>query len=99
MKYLQKTKEYEDLKVAKEINKPVKLNKRSRSSYRIYRSIRNNDRLNKYNKAYPAGSKFRRQINKLKESTKTVMNTALNNTKDEPLKNIMNVSKNAQKFE
>ncbi len=27
------------------------------------------------------------------------MNTALNNPKDEPLKNIMNVSKNAQKFE
>jgi hypothetical protein len=27
------------------------------------------------------------------------MNTALNNTKDEPLKNIMNVSKNAKKIE
>ena len=56
MKYLQKAKDYKDLQVAKEINKPVKLKKRSRSVYRIYRSIRNNDRLNKCNKAYPGGS-------------------------------------------
>ena len=98
MKYLQKVKEYEDLQVAKEINKPVKLNKRSRSAYRIYRNTRNNNRLNKYNKAYPAGSRFRRQINKVKERTKSVMNTALKNTKDDPLKNIMRMSKSAKKI-
>ena len=83
MKYLQKVKEYEDLQISKQIGKPITLNKRSRSALRIYNNTRNNRRLNRYNKAYPAGGKFRRQMEKLKQRAKTVMNRAAKQTTED----------------
>ena len=97
MKYLEKVKEYEDLQISKEIGKPIVLNKRSRSALRIYKNRRNN-RLNRYNKGYPAGGKFRRQIDKLKQRAKSVMNRAAKQTREDLYKeNTKKITKSAKK--
>jgi hypothetical protein len=99
MKYLQKVKEYEDLQISKQIGKPITLNKRSRSALRIYNNTRNNRRLNRYNKAYPAGGKFRRQMEKLKQRAKTVMNRAAKQTTEDLYhQNAKRMTKSAKKI-